>query len=165
MFYVRKKLLLRKFFEYTVTKHKGRASNAKYLRRRALARSVWKIFKNREIIRIHREAGRNETEWGDLLVEWRETAGLLNSSMWWFQSQLKIIYCNKKRVCLFFVFLTQRNKKKNLNTTNLPYTFTVEKFLYSSLLLPWKFVESTCFWNNGILSVTDLLDKIIPYLW
>ena len=71
-----KKLLLRKFFEYTFTKHKARVSITKYLRRRVLTRSVWKIFKNREIIRNHREVGRNEPKWGDLLVGWRETAGL-----------------------------------------------------------------------------------------
>ena len=142
-----KKLLLRKFFEYTFTKHKARVSITKYLRRRVLTRSVWKIFKNREIIRNHREVGRNEPKWGDLLVGWRETAGLENSSMGWFQPQLRIIYCYKK-VCViffFFFFFSHRNKEKNLNFTNLPYFFKVEKIIYSSFLLPWKFVESTCF--------------------
>ena len=27
----------------------------------------------------------------------------------------------------------------------LSYSFTIEKFLYSSFLFPWKFIESTCF--------------------
>ena len=70
------KLLLRKFFELTVTKHKARGSSAKYLRREVLAGSVWKIFRNRDIIRIHGEAGRNEPKWGDLPVAWRETVDL-----------------------------------------------------------------------------------------
>ena len=35
-----------------------------------------KISKNREIIRTHRETGRNELKWGDLPVAWRETASL-----------------------------------------------------------------------------------------
>ena len=34
------------------------------------------MFKNREIIRTHRETGRNEPKWGDFPVRWRETAGL-----------------------------------------------------------------------------------------
>ena len=38
---------------------------------------------------------------------------------------------------------THRNRMKNLNTTSLPYSFTVEKFLYSSFLL--SVFESTCF--------------------
>ena len=65
-----------KFFEKAVTKHKASRSIAKYLRRRILARSVWKIFKNRKIIRTRGETGRNEPQWADLPVGWRETAGL-----------------------------------------------------------------------------------------
>ena len=30
----------------------------------------------------------------------------------------------------------------------LPYSFTIEKSLYSSFLVPWKFVESTCFFTT-----------------
>ena len=71
-----KKLFLRKFFEKAVTKYKASRSIAKYLRRGVLARSVCKMFKNREIIRTHRETGRNEPKWGDFPVRWRETAGL-----------------------------------------------------------------------------------------
>ena len=49
--------------------------------------------------------GRNGPKWGDLLVGWRKTAGLWNSSMRWFEPQLKIIYCtaNKKSVFSFVV--------------------------------------------------------------
>ena len=41
--------------------------------------SVRKIFRNMEIIGSHEETGRNEPKWGDLLVRWRETAGLLDA--------------------------------------------------------------------------------------
>ena len=62
---------------------------------------------------------------------------------------------------------THRNTIKNLNTTNvfLPYPFTVDKFLYSSFLLPIKFVESTCFLKNAIPLKINLLEKIISHLW
>ena len=41
--------------------------------------SVRKIFRNMEIIGSHEETGRNEPKWGDLLVTWRETAGLVDA--------------------------------------------------------------------------------------
>ena len=140
-----KKLLLRKFFEYTFTKHKARVSITKYLRRRVLTRSVWKIFKNREIIRNHREVGRNEPKWGDLLVGWRETAGLENSSMGWFQPQLRIIYCYKKVCVIFFFFFFFHTETKRRTWILLTFHISLRSKNYSSFLLPWKFVESTCF--------------------
>ena len=59
---------------------------------------------NREIIRTHGKTGRNEPKWGDHPVVWRETAGMKNGSMRRFQPQLKIIYCNKKSLCHFFLW-------------------------------------------------------------
>ena len=76
-----------------------------------------------------------------------------------FSLSQKLFTAIKKKCAFIFFFLTHRNKKWNLNTTNLPYIFTVEKFIYSSLLLPWKFVESTCFWNNAILSGKELFSS------
>ena len=29
-----------------------------------------------------------------------------------------------------------------------PYSFTIEKFLFSSFLVPWKFVKSTCYFKQ-----------------
>ena len=46
-------------------KHKASRSIAKYLRQRVLVGSVWKIFKNRKIIRTHGETGTNEPQWID----------------------------------------------------------------------------------------------------
>ena len=66
------KLLLKENSHKTQSKW----SIANYLRQGVLAGSVWKSFKNREIIRANRETGRIQPKWGDLLVGWRETAGL-----------------------------------------------------------------------------------------
>ena len=67
------------------------------------------MFKNMEILRTHGETGRNEPNepWGDLPVGWRETEGLQNSSMQWFQPQLKFIYCYQKSMCHFFLWFDQ----------------------------------------------------------
>ena len=62
-----------------------------------------KNSKNWDIIRTHGETGRNEPKWGDLPVGRRETAGLQNSSMSWFQPQVKIIYCYEKSCVIFSV--------------------------------------------------------------
>ena len=85
-----------------VTKYKLNRSIAKYLRWGVLAGSIWKNFKNREVIHTHGETGRNEPKRGDLPVGWRETVGLENSLMRWFQPQLKIIFCYKNSFCYFF---------------------------------------------------------------
>ena len=39
-----------------------------YLRQRVLAGSIWKIFKNRQIIDANEETGRIQSKWGDLFV-------------------------------------------------------------------------------------------------
>ena len=83
-------------------KHKTSRSIAKYLRRGVLARSVLKIFINRKINRTHGETGRIEPKWGDLPVGWRETTGLQNISMRWFQPQLKFIYYYQMCESFFF---------------------------------------------------------------
>ena len=61
---------------------------AKYLRRENLVGSVRKRFKNREIIPTHEETRKNEQKWGDYLFGWKETAGLQNSLIRWFQPYL-----------------------------------------------------------------------------
>ena len=43
-----------------MAKHKASSSMAKYFRRGVLAGSVWKVFKNREIIPTQVEMERNE---------------------------------------------------------------------------------------------------------
>ena len=148
-----KKLLLRKFFEYTFTKHKARVSITKYLRRRVLTRSVWKIFKNREIIRNHREVGRNEPKWGDLLVGWRETAGLENSSMGWFQPQLRIIYCYKK-VCVifffFFFFLHTETKRRTWILLTFHISLRSKKLFTLLFCSHENLLKARVFWNNAI---------------
>ena len=55
-----KNLYQREIFERAATKRKASRSIGKYLRRGVLARNVWKIFKNWEIICTHEETGRNE---------------------------------------------------------------------------------------------------------
>ena len=67
-----KKLLLKENSHKTQNKW----SIANYLRQGGLVGSVWKLFKNREIIRANGKTGRIRPKWGDLLVGWRETAGL-----------------------------------------------------------------------------------------
>ena len=57
-------------------KTQNKWSIANYLRQGGLVGSVWKLFKNREIIRANGKTGRIRPKWGDLLVGWRETAGL-----------------------------------------------------------------------------------------
>ena len=66
------KLLLKENSHKTQSKW----SIANYLRQGVLAGSVWKLFKNRKIIHAERETGRIQPKWGDILVEWRERAGL-----------------------------------------------------------------------------------------
>ena len=56
-------------------KHKASRSIAKYLRSGVLVGSLRKIFKNRVIISTQGATGRNEPNWRDLPVGWRETVG------------------------------------------------------------------------------------------
>ena len=47
-----------------------------YLRQGVFAGCVWKLFKNREIIRANGETGRTQPKWEDPLVGWGDTTGL-----------------------------------------------------------------------------------------
>ena len=85
-----------------------------------------------EIICIHGETGRNEPNWGNLLVGRRATAGLENNSIQWFHPQSDIIYSYKKCVSFFSVVLSI-HLSLNFSYAILPsYHFKLNLFLVVS---------------------------------
>ena len=59
-----------------ILKENSHKTKSKWSIANYLVESVWKLLKNREIIRANGEMERIELKWGDLLVGWREMAGL-----------------------------------------------------------------------------------------